>query len=152
MGCTSSECIHSQAQEAQSYLPRPALYGIWIVEEMEIDGATRPPLQTDPLRWRRLIVEEPTRVTLWHMDDTRVTCESRTDGAASVLWLSGPGECTGGNLTVARPRPDELVVDGDLGRRHVHATLAWFDPRRLQLLSTHFHWVQEFPVNLPQSN
>jgi len=42
--------------------PLPALYGIWEVRQMSIDGQPRPPLLTDSTRWRRAIFDYPDRM------------------------------------------------------------------------------------------
>src|SRR5262249_12115831 len=50
--------------------PKSALYGIWDVEQMSIDGQDHPPLLTDRDRWRRVIVQQPTVVAFQRMDDS----------------------------------------------------------------------------------
>jgi hypothetical protein len=41
--------------------PLPPFYGIWEVRQMSIDEQPRPPLLTDSTRWRRAIVDFPSR-------------------------------------------------------------------------------------------
>jgi hypothetical protein len=58
--------VMSSRQRWTSYgggAPKPALYGIWDVTRMSIDGVERAPLVTDYDRWRRLVVPAPTFIS-----------------------------------------------------------------------------------------
>src|SRR5262245_35468392 len=53
--------------------PRPPLYGVWVIDKMQINGIERAPLVTDYERWRRLVVQSAGNQVLmafWRMDDT----------------------------------------------------------------------------------
>jgi hypothetical protein len=52
--------------------PKSPLYGIWNVDEFEIDGQVRPPLVTDRERWRRVIFHYPSTMAVQLMSDSRV--------------------------------------------------------------------------------
>jgi len=55
--------------------PKSALYGIWNVEQLNIDGQTRSPLITDYGRWRRVIFDAPSRMAFQRMDDSLAVME-----------------------------------------------------------------------------
>ena len=59
--------------------PKPPLYGIWIVDEMTLDGGLRPPLLTDTDRYRRLIVNNATSIVFERMDDSLVSQPAKID-------------------------------------------------------------------------
>jgi hypothetical protein len=52
--------------------PQPPLYGVWIVDKMQINGVERQPLVTDYERWRRVVVQSfgnQVFMAFWRMDD-----------------------------------------------------------------------------------
>ncbi|HYU35388.1 MAG TPA: hypothetical protein VEW48_24815, partial [Thermoanaerobaculia bacterium] len=59
---------YEASKDGGNLLPRPPLYGIWTVEELEADGVARPPLFTDATRWRRVVFEYSGYVTVQLMD------------------------------------------------------------------------------------
>lgn len=51
--------------------PKPALYGIWNVDQFTTDGQPRPPLLSDQARWRRIIFDRYEFAALDRMTDPR---------------------------------------------------------------------------------
>ena len=58
--------------------PRSPLYGIWKVDEFEVDGKARPPLITDAERWRRVVFDYPQTIGIQFMNDTRRRVHAQT--------------------------------------------------------------------------
>src|SRR4029079_18381428 len=56
-------------KEYGDLMPRPPLYGIWNVDDFEVDGVARPPLLSDTVRWRRMIFEYPGFVAVQPMSE-----------------------------------------------------------------------------------
>ncbi|HEU4415887.1 MAG TPA: hypothetical protein VFT65_13965, partial [Candidatus Angelobacter sp.] len=52
----------------QLYSVAPPLFGVWGVDEFQLDGQLRPPLLTDGARWQKAIFEYKTGVTVLAMD------------------------------------------------------------------------------------
>ncbi len=130
--------------------PKPALYGIWNVTTMTIDGVERPPLISDDGRWRRVIVENRAGMVIQGMDDTFTFYPANTDVAAKRIVLSRPGDQIRGasaQFAFDRPDPDHLFLDGMVDGRRLRLTLQLFDHNRLPLLSRGFRWIQEYPFN-----
>jgi uncharacterized membrane protein YphA (DoxX/SURF4 family) len=132
---------------------KPALYGIWNVEEMRIDGQLHPPLLTDAGRWHRMIFDAGGNVEIQGMDDSLLYL--RPAQKASNLDLSDRGSIPAvgypghpglsGKLAINRPAIDELTLDGSMGGHNIHAELKRVDLRQFTLVSRGFHWVNEFP-------
>jgi hypothetical protein len=116
--------------------PKPALYGIWEVTAFTRDGASVPPLTTQRERWQRVIIDEPDRLSIQHMNDVIVTRSAVID--APTISLSGVA------LTVDRPASDQLNLAGQIDGHHVTMTLRRLDLNKLPLRRG-FHWVQEYP-------
>jgi hypothetical protein len=140
--------------------PKPPLYGIWVVEEMTLDGRLLPPLLTEKERWRRIIIQSPTAFTIQRMDDSLVGQAATIDLAKHSIAMTQPAapptgmpppafpqSTDSGTFAFAEPEPDVLVVDGDLGGRTIQARLVRYDLNQFLLLTRGFSWVQEFPFN-----
>ena len=128
--------------------PRPPLYGIWDVEEMQIGGITVPPLVTDLERFRRVVFDRPNTIAFQGMDDTFVSYGARIDTAGqSVVLTSGAAGDTRGRFTFEQPAPDRLILNGEVEGRKMRMQLRLMDRDDFLLVSRGFHWVQEYPFN-----
>ena len=128
--------------------PRPALYGIWDVEKMSINGIERSPLVTDYDRWRRVVVHAPTFISFQRMDESFATYPAKTDVDHHTIVLtrqSDPSWKT--QFTFQRPYPDHLILDGTMDGRRVRMDLQRFDHTKMPLLTRGFNWIQEYPFN-----
>jgi uncharacterized membrane protein YphA (DoxX/SURF4 family) len=123
--------------------PKSALYGIWNVDELQVDGQTFPPLLTKTGHWRRVLFDGATRVSFQQMDDTMVNYAGSVDPIRHRIEL-GPNV---GSLAYERPSPDRLTLDGTMQGHHTTMRLTLFDRSRFVLVSRGFHWVQEYPFN-----
>jgi len=140
--------------------PKPPLYGIWVVEEMTLDGTVLPPLLTEKERWRRIIIQSPTAFTIQRMDDSLLGQAAKIDLATHSITMTQPPAAPpgapppafpqspdSGTFAFVEPEPDVLVIDGDLGSRNIQARLVRYDLNQFLLLTRGFNWIQEFPFN-----
>ncbi len=127
--------------------PKPALWGIWNVDEQVVGTDTIPPLLTDSTRWRRLVVDRrQTRVH--HMTGERPSYRQETDTVAGTFTLTANADTTSHmNFTYTLPAPDQMsawaVVEGDTLRLR----LTRFDETTFLLLSRGYNWINELPFN-----
>jgi len=128
--------------------PRPALYGIWDVEQYSVDGQSRPPLLTDTDRPRRILFERGNSVSWVHMNDTRDAMTAVLDASKRQLTLTPPRNLARKAVfSFTRPAPDHLVLDGTMDGHTVKMDLHAVDLQSFLLVSRGFHWVQEYPFN-----
>jgi hypothetical protein len=127
---------------------RSALFGIWDISEMTVEGQPRPPLLTDRTRWRRAIFEIPSRVTLQQMDESSTRYGASIDAKRNTLELSKSDDKNWkAHFVFQRPAPDRLILDGEMEGQKIHMELELVDASKFQLVSLGFHWVQEYPFN-----
>jgi hypothetical protein len=130
--------------------PLPALYGIWEVRQMSIDGQPRPPLLTDSTRWRRAIFDYPDRMAFQRIDESFVPYGASVNLPERTLALTTSDDKNWtANFTFQRPAEDQLILDGRMDNHQVHMELQLTDRNKFLLVSRGFHWVQEFKL-LPQ--
>ncbi len=127
---------------------RSALFGIWDISDMTIDGQPRPALLTDHSRWRRAIFEIPSRVTMQQMDDSSTRYPAAIDAKRNTLALSKSDDKNWkADFVYLRPTSDRLLLDGEMEGHKVHLQLELVDANKFQLVYRGFHWVQEYPFN-----
>jgi hypothetical protein len=128
--------------------PKSALYGIWDVEELSIDGQVRSPLITDYGRWRRVVFDYPTAMTVQRMDDSFAWYGCAIDANARTIALNRGGDKKWkGDFSFQRPADNQLMLDGTMDSHEVHMRLQLVDRSKFMLVSRGFHWVSEFPFN-----
>ncbi|HET9372429.1 MAG TPA: hypothetical protein VFO19_19335 [Vicinamibacterales bacterium] len=140
--------------------PQPPFYGIWTVEEMTVDGQRLPPLLTDPVRWRRVIVNSGSTMALQRMDESLTLQIAKVDPAKRTIAMTPapplapgmppaafPRSADSGTFTFTEPETDVLMLDGELAGRKVQARLKRYDLNQYLLMTRGFHWVQEYPFN-----
>jgi hypothetical protein len=142
--------LYGSAQAWHTYgggVPTPAIYGIWDVDAMTIDGVSHAPLLSDPERWRRIVVDRATSITFVRLDDTLARYRMQLDTEKNAIVLSAADKNWSAHFSLTRPSPAHLVLDGSMGGHAVHMETTRYDPSRFNLVSRGFHWVQQYPVN-----
>jgi len=128
--------------------PKSPLYGIWIVDELSIDGQIRSPLLTDYDRWRRVIFDLPEGMAFQRMDDSFVGCTASINVKDRTLVLKRSSDKNfNGSFNFDRPAPDQLILDGEISSHKMHMQLHLLDRSKFLLVNRGFHWIQEYPFN-----
>ena len=126
---------------------RSPLYGIWEVEELALNGETRPPLLTDASRWRHVIFDSRRFVSILPMDGSRERYRLELDSTARTLTLTKTGDPQWkSEISYERPEPGLLLLHGTFDGQPLHARLRR-DDREFLLVTRGFHWINERPFN-----
>lgn len=132
---------------------KPPLYGIWQVDSFVVDGEERPPLTTDEVRWRHLVVDWKGTASAHLMSgkfehlafeanpaERSIELNRRHPDATASTWsyrfLAREGD-----------GPARLELAGDLEGSSYLLRLSARDPRAFLLVERGFHWVNEVPFN-----
>jgi uncharacterized membrane protein YphA (DoxX/SURF4 family) len=141
--------IYSGIQAWHTYgggRPKSALYGIWNVEEMSIDGQPRSPLLTDKDRWRRVVFDFTTFTSFQRPDDTFAGYGSAINEKDHTIGLTKPADKSWkATLTYTRPAPDQLILAGSMDGHQVEMKLKLMDRDKFNLVNRGFHWINEYP-------
>lgn len=128
--------------------PKSALYGIWNIEQLMVDGQSRPALMTDNERWRRAIFDVPTRMAFQKTDESLVRYGAAIDTKENTLKLTKNDDPNWkASFSYTRPAADRLVLDGEIDGHKERMELQLVDRSKLLLVSRGFHWIQEYPFN-----
>jgi len=144
-------CLYNSYSGSKEYgdlSPRPPFYGVWNVEEFVLDGAVRPPLLTDPLRWRRVTFSYPEYLGIRLMSD-EITEYRLTLSKPRKLWVLNKYDDPKwqSKINYQEPAPGVLVLDGTFDGKPLHASLRKVPRSKFLLVSRGFHWVSEYPFN-----
>jgi hypothetical protein len=143
LGCIVYGEYH-QIDETLGFFPTDTeLDGIWKVTAFSADGRERPPLLTDELRWRKLLVGSFSIVTIKHMGDAAERMRGTILEVARLLIVQLGEDKT--ELWRYELRGGTLTVDATHGGHKLHVVLSR-EPDPL-LVTRGFNWVQEFPFN-----
>jgi len=124
--------------------PKSALYGIWNVEEISVDGQVRPPELNDyDRRWRRMIFDSPNIVAFQRTDDSIAHYGAFIDvNANSIALTKGASRTWKSSFTYHRQASDQLILDGDMDNHKIHMKLQLADLDSFPLLNSTFRWVR----------
>jgi len=124
--------------------PRSPLYGIWNVEELTVDGETRPAVLNDyDRRWRRAIFDTRNVVVFQRTDDSFAHYEAAVDTNNRAIALSkrngGPWRAS---FTYDRPSSDRLVLEGTMDGHKLRLRLRLVNFDTFRLLNSPFRWIR----------
>jgi hypothetical protein len=124
--------------------PKSVLYGIWNVEELSIDGDTRPAVLNDyDRRWRRVVFDAPQVAVFQRTDDSLAHYGASLDAGGTTLALTKGGSTTWrATFQVQRPSPDRLLLAGDMDGHQIRMRLALVPLDTFRLLNSPFRWVR----------
>jgi hypothetical protein len=124
--------------------PRSALYGIWNIERMAIDGQEQATASNDyDRRWRRVIFDAPRRVTFQRTDDSLARYDAALDVNGGTLEISKSASRTWrARFTLQRPADDRLQLHGEMDGKILDLQLRRVELDTFKLLSSPFRWVR----------
>jgi hypothetical protein len=124
--------------------PKSALYGIWDVEQLSIDGQLRSPLLNDyDRRWRRVIFDAPNRIVFQRTDDSFAHYGVSIDlNSQSIALTKGNSRSWQASFTFQRPTAGHLILDGDMDRYRIHLELQLLEFDSFRLLNSGFRWIR----------
>ena len=126
------------------------LLGIYDVETFARNGVELPPLTTDTVRWRRLVVDRRGLFVVQAMTDSLLRFRGRVDTTARAITFFPPADSTTRTtLRYVREGDDRLRLVGVSGTDSVRALLRRIDHTRFTLLARgrEFRWVQNDNFN-----
>jgi len=126
---------------------RPALYGIWSVDEFSLNGQLMAADTTNVDRWHRLIVDSFT-ISIQSNDGAIDRYSSKIDLPGKKLVLTkrdDPGHPVTFNFS--NPQTDRMLMEGAVGNRHLSVKLHRITAPAFLLNTRGFHWINEYPYN-----
>jgi hypothetical protein len=122
-------------------------YGIWLVEEFELDGKVVPPTFTDQTRWRRVVFDYPNSMNIL-VGDHRDRYQLKVDFPISTMTLTDFFRKDWKMVIhFRRSGSREMRFEGELDGKPFKAKLKKEDAPDFRLKSREFNWINEYPFN-----
>jgi hypothetical protein len=124
--------------------PRSPLYGIWNVEELLIDGQSRPVSLNDYDRqWRRVIFDTPDTVVFQRTDDSFARYGAAIDPYARTIALTkGQSKTWRAPFRFQQTSRDQLMLDGEMDGYKIRLRLQLLDFDTFRVLNSGFRWIR----------
>lgn len=128
--------------------PKPPLYGVYNVETFVRGRDTLPPLITDTVRWRRLMVSTFGRTAVQVMNDSVHFYANTPDTVTKRLRLSDNSDTSRkADFSYRFYGSDGLLLAGRWRGDSIRMTLKKLDTDSLLLVRRGFHLINERPFN-----
>ncbi len=128
--------------------PRSTLRGVWDVEEIVVNGTVRPAVFTDATRWRRMVFDYKTGMSIYTMNDSRRRFNLKLGTAQKTMLLTKREDPNAtSTFTYQQPGPGLLTVTGTMDGETIQAKLRRAEEKSFLLTSRSFHWINEYPFN-----
>ncbi len=124
--------------------PRSALYGIWDIERMTIDGEVREPISNEyDYRWRRAVFDFPTRMAFQRTDDSLTRYDTTIDTERGLVKFGKFNSQTWSSTMLYRqPSPDRLVLEGVFDGHMMLIEMERVGLDTFPLLNSPFRWIR----------
>ncbi|MEM7087076.1 MAG: DoxX family protein [Bacteroidota bacterium] len=128
--------------------PKPALYGIYEVEEFVWNSDTLPALKTDSIRWDRLVVDKYS-TSIHYMNGQKGYYKNETDTLEQKLYLSSFRDDSSKNFHDFQFTSNDSLfyLNGCKGLDSMRVKFKIKKREDFLLLNRGFHWVNDFPFN-----
>jgi hypothetical protein len=123
---------------------RPALYGIYDVQDFILNGDTLPALVTDTRRWKRMYIHRPGSVSIQYMDGGSIYWNCEVDSLRHTIRLGSMGSSI---TTMYNYQINQDIMTLTGGDPQTIITFSTKSPDNLPLLKQGFNWVNEYPDN-----
>jgi uncharacterized membrane protein YphA (DoxX/SURF4 family) len=138
------------ARTLRTTLPAP-IRGVWVVDHFTEDGIPRPPLLTDTERWQKVIFDSPNVLVVISMDGSHDKYFMQLENGQKTvkLWNLADVHRTA-LLSVDYPKPDQMVLEGQVEGHRVNARMNrtdLADQQKFPLLNKGLHWVNPYIDN-----
>ena len=128
--------------------PKPALHGLYDVDEFVINNDTLPPLVTDSLRWKQFAIQWEGYARINYMTDKVASFLTEIDTSLQRLELTVRNDSTiRYSLVYELPSPDTLIMKGTYQTDTISMLLTRKNVDDFLLMNRGFHWVSEYPFN-----
>lgn len=126
---------------------KPALYGIWETTLFVKNNDTLPPMLTDTLRWKYLIVDRKGAITVKHMDDKNSWYAQEIDTTQQQMIIHKRSDTINKNTFTYTRRDSILHMEGIFYKDTLSIDFKAKDLRKIELTNRGFHWINEYPYN-----
>lgn len=150
LGCfygTISSMIKSQTVYGD-LRPLPKYYGIYNVQTFIRNTDTIPPLLTDTVIWKQMIIQREGYASFIYMNDKRKNMRFSLDSTLHKAIIFPVEDSSVRSIfTIKSLDTTQIVMAGKLNTDSLQIIYKKVDLNSFLLLSRGFHWINEYPFN-----
>ena len=121
-----------------------SLYGIWSVDDFEVNGEFKPPLSTNAHRWQRLIFDSRKDAIVQVMTGAFQSVLPHVNPLTHTLLLTEPGNAEWiGELKYDDSKPNILLLTGKMGGVPVLIRMHRENELKFPINDHEIHWVRD---------
>ena len=143
-------CVKESIDQGKQYgdnAPKPPLYGIYNTEVVISNNDTIPPLTTDTLRWKQVIIQVNNYARIKLMNDTLRNYNFKVDTVLKKAIVFANWDTLNKINFNYINDADHLTFTGKFKNDSLFIKLKRFDEKSFRLMSRGFHWINEYPYN-----
>jgi hypothetical protein len=131
---------------------KPPLYGIYEVEKFTLNKVDLPPLTTDRIRWRELIIQWKDGARIKTMNDSTRNVKFMVDTIAKQIKIdnnqsTGSNDITTQSILKYTTAGERVLLYGHLRQDTVSIMLKRVNLKKYKLINRKFNWINEYPYN-----
>lgn len=123
------------------------LYGVYNVETFVLNKDTLPPMLTDSVRWRRLLIDYPGFVSVIKMDEKLQRYNTELDTTARQYIFTIGQDTTNKYVMNYEKIGQDLKMNGIIQQDTLQIDMKFYDLKNFGLLNRGFNWINEVPYN-----
>ena len=129
--------------------PKPPLYGIYEVEQFSVNNVELPPLETDSIRWKSMLIQWKGTTAIKLMNDKKQYLKMNIDTTKQTfrLYNQKASSKKSGTFQYTKVGIDSLSIKGVWQMDTLDILMKYKNPADMPLLSRGFHWISENPYN-----
>lgn len=129
--------------------PKPALYGIYEVENFYKNDTLLPPLLTDTVRWRTMIVQWEGHVNIKLTNEAVEGWKFEVDTTNQTIAMHSyrDSAAINGVFEYAQPSSEKLLLEGIWRKDTLRVEFNYRSADDFKLLQRKFHWINERPYH-----
>lgn len=124
-------------------VPRPSLYGIYNIESFVKNKDTLPPLTTDTLRWRRLIISWKDEATIQLMNDSLRYFTFKQDTVHKTIEMFPKADSAHKYLQSYTVNGADFFMRGKLKEDSVYISMKKMDINTFRLVNWRWSWLKK---------
>ncbi|KGO80488.1 hypothetical protein Q763_10760 [Flavobacterium beibuense F44-8] len=143
--------VESQVQYGD-IAPKPPMYGIYEVENFIINNDTLPPMLTDTIRWRYVVLDKWDSGNIFKMHtkgyNSRIYFRSKADTINKhISFLSYKDSIEIGKFKYYKTDSIHYAFEGIYKNDTIKLNTLRTDENDYLLMNRGFHWINEYPYN-----
>lgn len=151
VGYTLVMTVYRSATSISEYgdqAPKPPLYGIYDVKTFVKNNDTIPPLLTDAVRWRRMVVEYKGYANIKMISDSSDWYAFEPDTVKKkIVMYSYNDTLVKASFAYTMPQKDILEMRGKWKQDSFFISMKKYDLNKFLLVGRGFNWINEYPFS-----